>query len=199
MIRILTVCTGNICRSPYAERFLQNQLDIICPGSFSIRSAGTHALSGHEMDKRAASKLREAGGTEQAFTARQITSDMTTDIDLILSLTEDHRNKVVALSPRLLKRTYTVREFAAVIKEISVKPNAQIPCGSDVTAVSERWSALLKMAPLSRHAARQRISESMDVIDPYRQEDQVYDRMVDDLLPALQSIVDFERFYARDS
>ena len=45
---ILVVCTGNICRSPIAERFLRHAL----PG-MKIDSAGTGALIGHEADESA--------------------------------------------------------------------------------------------------------------------------------------------------
>lgn len=196
MITILTVCTGNICRSPYAERFLQKELNGISPDAFLIRSAGAHALVGHEMDERTASKLSEAGGTSEGFRARQITSEMTADFDLVLALSEEHRNKIVSLSPRLLKRTYTVREFAAVIQEVTANPHTIIPRGSSLTAVGDRWSALIKAAPMCRHAARQSVAGHMDVTDPYRQGDHVYDRMVVELLPALQSIIEFERFHA---
>ncbi|MEO8284563.1 MAG: hypothetical protein ABI568_14370, partial [Pseudarthrobacter sp.] len=45
-IRILTVCTGNICRSPVAERLLQAGLEQVKPGAFRVRSAGTRAMVG---------------------------------------------------------------------------------------------------------------------------------------------------------
>ena len=197
MIRILTVCTGNICRSPYAERFLQKEFDSISPESFAIRSAGTHALVGREMDERAAAKLSEVGGSHQDFMARQLAPATTSDMDLVLALTEEHRNKIVALSPRLLKRSYTVREFAAVIEEVTADPTLRFTYGNDVDAISERWGELRKAAPLKRHAARVRLSDDLDVVDPFRQDDTVYDRMVEELLPALQTIVEFERSHSR--
>ncbi|MCP5602776.1 protein tyrosine phosphatase, partial [Klebsiella pneumoniae] len=45
---ILVVCTGNICRSPLAERILRKSL----PGK-KIDSAGTNALVGHPADSSA--------------------------------------------------------------------------------------------------------------------------------------------------
>lgn len=192
MIRILTVCTGNICRSPYAERFLQTELNRISPGAFFIDSAGIHALVGSQMDELAASRLAEVGGTSTGFKARQITAEIVADVDLVLALSEEHRNKIVSLSPRLLKRTYTVREFAAVIQEVSANPNKKFPQGSGFSAVGERWSALLKEASLCRHTARQRLTGAMDVTDPYRREIAVYDLMVAELLPALKTIIEFE-------
>ena len=42
--RILTVCTGNVCRSPMAAVELDHGLNEISPGGFEVTSAGMHAL-----------------------------------------------------------------------------------------------------------------------------------------------------------
>jgi protein-tyrosine phosphatase len=44
---ILVICTGNICRSPIGERYLQNYFLI------KIDSAGTGAMVGHSADPAA--------------------------------------------------------------------------------------------------------------------------------------------------
>ncbi|MDR7359924.1 arsenate reductase/protein-tyrosine-phosphatase family protein [Paeniglutamicibacter sulfureus] len=198
MINILTVCTGNICRSPYAELFLQNELNRVSPESFTIRSAGSHALVGHQMDERSSMKLHDVGVGSDGFVARQLNESTIRGNDLILALTDEHRKSIVAMSPRLLKRTYTVREFAAVLAELSALPDGTLPRGNDTTIVETRWAALLKAAQLARHAARIKFEGDLDVIDPYRQSDPVYDQMVDELLPALRSIVHFESRHATE-
>jgi protein-tyrosine phosphatase len=198
MIRILTVCTGNICRSPYAELFLQSELNRISPESFTIRSAGSHALVGHQMDERSSMKLRDVGVSSDGFVARQLNEHTVIGNDLILALTDEHRQNIVAMSPRLLKRTYTVREFAAVLDELAAMPDVTLPRGNDTTTVGSRWAALLKAAQLARHAARVKLEGNLDVVDPYRQADPVYDRMVEELLPALKTIVEFELIHATE-
>lgn len=195
MVRILTVCAGNICRSPYAELFLQSELDRISPESFTIRSAGSHALVGHHMDERSSMKLREIGVPSDGFAARQLNEQIANNNDLILALTDELRKYIVEMSPRLLKRTYTVLEFAAVLEEVSAMPNFQLPTGNDESTVDERWTTLLKAAQRARHAARIKTLGKLDVIDPYRQTDQVYEQMVNELLPALKTIVSFESFH----
>ncbi|GAA5228756.1 low molecular weight phosphatase family protein [Paeniglutamicibacter antarcticus] len=192
MIRILTVCTGNICRSPFAELYLQSELDRISPGSFTLRSAGTHALVGHGMDERSSMRLGEIGVASDDFVARQLDETILSYIDLVLALSDEHRNRIVAMNPRLLKRTYTIREFAAVLDEVAALPAGSLPTGSEPAVVEMRWAALLKAAPLVRHGARVKAEGQLDVMDPYRQSDAVYDRMVDDLLPALKAIIEFE-------
>jgi len=45
--RVLTVCTGNICRSPFLERALQAELDRSWGrGEIEVASGGTGALAG---------------------------------------------------------------------------------------------------------------------------------------------------------
>ncbi len=49
-VRLLTVCTGNVCRSPYAAALLGAGLDWARPGAFRVASAGTPALVGRPVD-----------------------------------------------------------------------------------------------------------------------------------------------------
>ena len=148
------------------------------------------------MDERSSMKLHELGVASDGFIARQLNDENVNGYDLILALTDEHRSSIVAMSPRLLKRTYTVREFAAVLDGLAAMPEGTLPRGSDTTTVETRWAAVLKNAQLVRHAARTRLAGNLDVVDPYRQSDSVYDRMVGELLPALRSIVNFESFHA---
>ncbi|WP_170144128.1 hypothetical protein [Calidifontibacter indicus] len=48
--RILVVCTGNICRSPYIERVLATQL---AGRGYTVESAGTRALVDYPMEPQA--------------------------------------------------------------------------------------------------------------------------------------------------
>src|SRR6476620_12469959 len=71
-VRILTVCTGNICRSPVAERLLQAGLDRMKPGAFEVESAGTRAMVGQPVQPSSADIIRSYGGTPEGFAARQL-------------------------------------------------------------------------------------------------------------------------------
>ena len=64
---VVFVCTGNICRSPLAER-LAAHLD---PHT-SFASAGTHAMVGSDMDAGMAAELSRLGGDPSDFSPRLI-------------------------------------------------------------------------------------------------------------------------------
>ena len=69
-VRVLTVCTGNICRSPYAELLLREGFGWARPGAFEVTSAGTHALVGRPVDvgsvRQLGAKGIDAGGNMAA-------------------------------------------------------------------------------------------------------------------------------------
>lgn len=101
--RILTVCTGNICRSPMAERLLQLGLDQTSPGAFQVSSADTGALVGQGIEPHVDGFIRIMGGSAENLLSRQLTPAILAEQDMVIGLTRAHRSKVVELQPALLK------------------------------------------------------------------------------------------------
>ena len=85
--RILTVCTGNICRSPMAERLLQTGFDQMAPGEFTVASAGTGALVGSEIEPHVAGFIHVFGADSSNFVSRQLNANILAGQDLVLGLT----------------------------------------------------------------------------------------------------------------
>lgn len=192
MVKILTVCTGNICRSPFAERYLQTHLDSLAPGRFEVSSAGTQALTGKPMDRQSAEFLALEGVNADGFGARQLNETMLAEVDFVLALTVEHRNMVLARSPRMLKRAFTVREFARVLEAVQFDADISLPRGGEHEDIAARWKVLPKLAALKRHLAPAARTGDDDVVDPYRRPPEVYEQMIDELLPSLRAIVAFE-------
>lgn len=114
---MLFVCTGNICRSPTAERLAVAFAREI-GREWTAESAGTRAMVGYPMEPTAASVLAGLGGDPSGFTAQRLTPDIASRADLILTMTERHRDKTLAMSPAQFKKTFTLRE-AARLAEIA--------------------------------------------------------------------------------
>ncbi len=190
-VRILTVCTGNICRSPYAERVLARQLEEVRPGAFEVRSAGTGALAGHGVDPGSARHLDDRGVPHSDFEARQITEQTLADVDLVIPMEVEHRKIVLSYAPRLLKRAYTLKELARLITSAGqAQPWAQRLAGLSTT--EERWAAIPQH--LARERGRTRVEPGEDdIADPYRREDAAFDTMAREVDAAVATIVDLER------
>ncbi|QBJ95975.1 low molecular weight phosphatase family protein [Rhodococcus sp. ABRD24] len=115
-MQLLFICTGNICRSPTAERLTTAWSANHGIHDLQASSAGTHAVVGSGMEPTAAQFLSQLGGHPDGFVARRLTPAIAAEADLILTMTEAHRDAVLRQSPRQLKRTFTLLEAAHLIR-----------------------------------------------------------------------------------
>ncbi|MCK9931837.1 protein tyrosine phosphatase [Frankia sp. Mgl5] len=125
---VLMVCTGNLCRSPMAERLAAARLRRLTavaglPGppeaSARVSSAGVRAFPGTPMEPTAAAVLRERGADDIGFCSRQVTPMMVAEADIVLCATRAHRARIVELVPRAVRRTFTLREFARLAEAVA--------------------------------------------------------------------------------
>jgi protein-tyrosine phosphatase len=202
-VRILTVCTGNICRSPVAERLLQAGLNQAVPGGFEVRSAGTRAMVGDPIQPISADIIRTFGGDPEQFAARQLTPKILRGVDLVLTMTSGHRGEVLQLDASLLKRTFTIREFARMLDVLDQRAEAEgmapedLYDGGDPLAANHAfWRGLPARAAAVRHLSLPADSAENDIIDPYRRAPEVYRQMEDELAPAIVSILRHARLNA---
>lgn len=116
---VLFVCTGNICRSPFAERLAAHLAAALPPGhpsrELSFASAGVGALTGHPMDEDMAAELTARGGNPAGFAARQLSGAVAREADLILALEPHHRQYVLEEWPALVRRTLLLGQAARVL------------------------------------------------------------------------------------
>lgn len=157
-LAILTVCTGNICRSPVMERLLQQALG----SSAVVTSAGTGAVVGAPIHPQMASQLDAAGVPSGDFEARAITPAHLRDADLIVTATADHRARVLREVPGALRRTFTLLELAA-LTELLADELAEIDDPRERVAVLARNRSLRRGAP-----------GSDDIADPYGRSQEDY-------------------------
>ena len=99
--RVMTVCTGNICRSPIAEVVLRDRFEAAGLGDrVVVDSGGTSSEElGNPIDPRAAAVLRRAGYPVPDRTAHQVTRADVASHDLLLAMTSQHARRMRALAP----------------------------------------------------------------------------------------------------
>ena len=193
MLRILTVCTGNVCRSPLAQALLADRLAGL---PVVIESAGMRALVDHPMTEETQRLATDHGiraEVAESHRARLATEPILESADLILALAREHRHGVVDLVPRRLRATFTLRELARLAREATDQELAGEVTG--VTDPQERLRLLLAfVSSLRGTIGPPDQPEDDDVIDPYRRSWETYTLSASQLVPAVDDVARLLRF-----
>lgn len=103
---VLTVCIGNICRSPMAHVLLAQALP-----DLRIASAGTAALVGHPADSMAVELMRERGLDLSGHRATQVSQLLCQQADLILVMDPQQRQHLENRYPQVRGKIYRIGHF----------------------------------------------------------------------------------------
>ena len=106
--KVLVVCTGNTCRSPMAEGWLNRKL---AGKGWVAESAGVAAGGGGPASPEAIAAMKEIGIDISAHRSRALTKALVDGADIILAMAEGHRREVVRRHPEAQGRVFMVREF----------------------------------------------------------------------------------------
>ncbi len=145
-LKVLFVCTANICRSPFMELTARH---LAGDAAIEFRSAGTHGFSDHPMNPEMAVTLEPRGVTgEQDFRSRPLTKAELDWADVVLTAEADHRQFILDDHPALFRKVFTLGQFV------------------DSLAGQEGLHGLELLAAVGAHRAT--ASPDLDVADPYR-------------------------------
>jgi protein-tyrosine phosphatase len=185
---LLVVCTGNVARSPALQAMLTEALPGPCGPDgrgVRVRSAGTGALVGQDIDPPMRAALERRGVRPGPFVARQLDTDMVADADLVLTASRQVRSVVVRLSPSSLPKTFTILEFARYCDAF----REERP-GTDAEALGDRLADVLAFAQDRRGTLVPRRPEDDDIADPHRRSARRYRRAAKTLAKAAVSILE---------
>ncbi|GFM19202.1 MULTISPECIES: low molecular weight phosphatase family protein [Mycobacteriaceae] len=126
-MQLLFVCTGNICRSPTAERLARAYGVRSSVENVFVASAGTRAVVGHPIHPDAVQVLERLGGVTTGFSARQLTARIAAGADLIITMTRAHRDSVLELAPSKLHRTFMLGELAQLASRFDAETVGDLP------------------------------------------------------------------------
>ncbi len=113
-VNILLVCTGNTCRSPMAEGLLKKKLGNLkaCPSDhleengFRVTSAGIAAMPGGGPADEAVEVMHVSGIEISDHRTQTLNDRLVNEADLILTMTNSHRQMVVSQWPTAGNRVH---------------------------------------------------------------------------------------------
>lgn len=170
---VLCVCTGNICRSPVAERLLAARLG----PSVEVSSAGTFGVVGAAIAEPMARRLRSAEVSADSFAARRVSASIARSADLVLALTKAHRSQVVELSPAVVRRSFTLLEFARLLETLG---RDELPAGTPAV----RLQAAVRVLATRRSPSL----ASDDIDDPFGRPEAVYERVFGEITEVVDRV-----------
>ncbi len=119
MVKVLFVCTGNICRSPTAHGVFRDMVEAAgLAGRVQVDSAGTHAYHvGEPPDRRSTQAARQRGFELKDLRARKLTATDFQEFDLLLAMDRGHLDLMArACPPEYRQRLALFLSFAPQLK-----------------------------------------------------------------------------------
>lgn len=110
-LRVLFICTGNVCRSPLAEGYLKFLLTQRGIQGVDVESAGVAALSGASPFECATSVAEEYRFDISGKTARQLTAELIRDFDRIFCMEAWQAQAVMQMDPGAVSKVALLGSF----------------------------------------------------------------------------------------
>jgi protein-tyrosine-phosphatase len=113
-VKILAVCTANICRSPsieWAVRHIAASREV----SISAASAGTRTSGGRPADPDTVAVARKRGIAMSSHVSQGLTAEMIDQADLVLCAELEHLGRVLAFREDALAKSFLFLEFIDVV------------------------------------------------------------------------------------
>jgi protein-tyrosine phosphatase len=170
-----------------AEAMLRNAAGDL---GIRVRSAGTRALVGRPMPRRARVLSIRSGAPKaevRAHRARWLDDADLADVQLLLGMSRSHVEACTARAPGLMRRSFTAREFARLSAGLSdgLIREAADAAGDDPVA---RVGALTRLLDSRRPLSAAVSAGDDDVIDPYLAGRRAYDASAAQLVLAIEEI-----------
>lgn len=167
---IAFVCTGNLCRSVFAQCYAE---DKVSPDAAQFISAGLHAREGTPMDPQMAQRLVRLGIDPGHRFSSQVEDPFIDQADLVLTMEASQRSKIIEIWPKAIRKTYGLGQFVSILESMPAKASA-------LEAIKAAF------------AVRRPATPEQDIADPFQRGEKSYDRaatevaaMVDRLLAGL--------------
>jgi protein-tyrosine-phosphatase/tRNA A37 threonylcarbamoyladenosine synthetase subunit TsaC/SUA5/YrdC len=147
-LMILLVCTGNTCRSPMAEALLRSMLmkrfahlfGEGLPAPAVAVSAGLSAFPGGAASPEAISVMKQRGLSLVHHQSRALSERLLMQADLVLTMTNSHRQAIVQKWPELASKTHLMSNSKSDVSDPFGGPETvYAACADQIENYLQSW------------------------------------------------------------
>ncbi len=139
---VAVVCTGNTCRSPMAEVMLRERFRQKTgrEDAVLVVSAGVSAMPGGGAAQQAVEAMSERGLDLTGHSSRPLDERLVELADLILTMTNQHREAIITRWPAAAGRVHTLmRDGGDVSDPIGAPPEVYLACADQIDQELAAW------------------------------------------------------------
>lgn len=119
-MKIVFVCTGNICRSPMGEALLRHELAARGCEGIEVSSCGTWASAPQPATAHAVTVLEARGIDLSSHRSRVLDAAELEEADLVVAMTSVHVREIEEMAPAALPKVRLMKELV----ELELRPGA---------------------------------------------------------------------------
>jgi len=112
-MKILFVCSGNICRSPMAAEYFRHRAARAGLSHVLVDSSGTLGIEGHPASPEAVRALEEISIDLKAHRSRGVTRSDLATADIVIAMDHGHLESLARKFPERQGQRYLLRAFEA--------------------------------------------------------------------------------------
>jgi protein-tyrosine-phosphatase len=141
-LRVLVVCSGNICRSPMAAAYLRHRARHAGIPSLIVDSRGLLGIEGEPADANARRVAAENGFDLNGHRSRGLRPDDVRSADLVLAMSLDHLDELQRRFPGDVPPRRLLRAFEQEALPRGGAPDLPDPVGGPVEAFRESFETI---------------------------------------------------------